>query len=136
MGGIASNEICISNSRIKGGINIDGGIYGSALENEINTPFMFLNSKRYLDYGKLFVSKSVKDCYSVTVRNSDHYNFTDYALYPVQPGFMLGDIDVKQPIEAMNALVLAFFNKYIMEQSDIDLKSVSQKYDVEFVSNK
>ena len=74
MGGIASSEISLSDKRVKACVNIDGGIYGATLENEIQTPTMFLNSKRYLGYGKLFTSKSKTDCYSLSVKDSDHYN--------------------------------------------------------------
>ena len=70
MGGIAANEVCTWNSKVKAGVNIDGGIYGSSIDTLINTPFMFINSQRYLGYGNLFVSKSSKDCYSITVRNN------------------------------------------------------------------
>ena len=83
LGGIASSEVCMSDKRVKACVNIDGGIYGSILRNEIQVPAMFLNSKRYLGYGNLFSGKSKMDCYSLSVRNSDHYNFSDYSIYPV-----------------------------------------------------
>ena len=47
-------------SRVKAGINIDGGLLSSEIDDKIQTPFMFLNSKRYLGYGKLFTSKMLK----------------------------------------------------------------------------
>ncbi len=136
MGGIATNEVCIGNSNIIAGVNIDGGIYGSTIDTLINTPFMFINSQRYLGYGNLFVNKSNKDCYSITVRNSDHYNFTDYALYPTQVNMMVGTVDASIPIEIMNTMILAFFDKYLLGKENQDLQVISQKYDVEYVSNK
>ncbi len=135
MGGIAANEVCIENSMVKAGVNIDGGIYGSTIDTLINTPFMFINSQRYFGYGNLFVSKSGKDCYSITVRNSDHYNFTDYALYPIQPNMMVGTVNAALPVEIMNSMILAFFEKYLIGRNDQDLQTISQKYDVEYVSN-
>jgi hypothetical protein len=134
MGGIAANEVCIGNSKVKAGVNIDGGIYGSTIDTLISTPFMFINSQRYLGYGNLFLSKSSKECYSITVRNSDHYNFTDYALYPSQPNMMVGTIDPTVPIEIMNSMILSFFNKYLLGMNTKDLKAISLKYDVEYVS--
>lgn len=135
MGGIASNEVCINNSKVKAGVNIDGGVYGSAINAVINTPFLFINSQRYLGYGNLFVSRSNKDCYSITVRNSDHYNFTDYALYPMQTNMMVGTVDATLPIEIMNSMILAFFDKYLIGKNIHDLNEISQKYDVEYMAN-
>jgi dienelactone hydrolase len=135
MGGIAANEVCVENSKVKAGVNIDGGIYGSTIDTLMNTPFMFINSQRYLGYGQLFISKSSKDCYSVTVRNSDHYNFTDYALYPTQTNMMVGTVDAAIPIEFMNAMILTFFDKYLLGKNNRDLQKISSRYDVEYVSN-
>ncbi len=69
LGGIASNEICITDRRIKAGINVDGGLFGSVLNKKIQIPFMFLNSKRFLGNGNLFTSKSTMDCYSLSIKN-------------------------------------------------------------------
>jgi hypothetical protein len=137
MGGIASSETCLKDKRIKAGINIDGGLYASALDGKIKIPFMFLNSKRFLGYGQLFTSHSTTDCYSLSVKNSDHYNFTDYSIYsyPLAERF-IGSIDGKKIIEIMNVMVLAFFDKYLKEIKDIDLIKEASKYsEIEIVTN-
>jgi hypothetical protein len=137
MGGIAANEICIADSRVMAGINIDGGLYGSQLDNKIQTPFMFLNSKRYLGYGKLFTSMVTKDGYSFSVKNSDHYNFTDYSIYKIQNlSFLLGTIEGNKTIEIMNNLVLAFFDKYLKEKENINLTNEAKSYpEIEISTN-
>lgn len=135
MGGIAANEACIKNNKVKAGVNIDGGIYGSATDTLINTPFMFINSRRYSGYGNLFTSRCNKACYSITVRNSDHYNFTDYALYPVRTIMMMGTIDAKIPLEIMNSVIPAFFDKYLSGKDKQDLQEICLRYDVEYVTN-
>jgi hypothetical protein len=135
MGGMATNEVCVLDSRIKAGLNIDGGLFGPLIDETLNIPFMFLNSQRFSGYGDLFVSKSKNSCYSVTINNSDHYNFTDYALFPIQSTRQLGSIEATKPIEIMNSLILAFFDKYIMKKNNINLTSIAKKIDVEFVSN-
>jgi hypothetical protein len=100
LGGIASTEICTIDKRVKACVSIDGGLYGSALAKEIQTPLMFLNSKRFLGYGKIFTRKSKMDCYSLSVKDSDHYNFSDYSVYPVPAiRFLLGTIDGNKTIE-------------------------------------
>jgi len=134
MGGIATNEVCLMDRRIKAGISIDGALYGSLVDTMMNLPFLFLNSKRYSGYGNLFVTKSNKDCYSVTVRNSDHYNFTDYALFPARNTNQIGTIDAKIPIDIMNSLIPAFFDKYLKDELRINIKNICKKYDVEFVT--
>lgn len=137
LGGIATSEICLTDKRIKAGINIDGGLFGTLIEGKPQTPFMYLNSKRFLGYGKLFTGKSTMDCYSLSVKDSDHYNFSDYSVYPVPSiGFLLGPIDGEKTIEIMNVIVLAFFDKYLKDKKDIDLIEQAKKYpEIEIVTN-
>lgn len=137
MGGIAANEICMSDKRVKAGINIDGGFFSWETDNKIQTPFMFLNSKRYLGYGKLLTSKIIHDGYALTVKNSDHYNFTDYSIYKIQNlSFLLGTIEGKRTIEIMNDLVLAFFDKYLKEKKNINIINKAQSYpEIEIATN-
>ena len=137
MGGIASTEICITDKRIKTCVSVDGGLNGSILSKELQIPLMFLNSKRFLGYGNLFTSKSKMDCYSLSVKGSDHYNFSDYSVYPVPAvSFLLGTIDGKKTIEIMNVIVLAFFDKYLKENKDIDLIEIAKKYsEIEIETN-
>ena len=137
MGGIASSEICITDRRIKAGISVDGGLFGPVLDKKIEIPFMFLNSKRFLGYGNLFSSKSTMDCYSLSVKDSDHYNFTDYSIYPAPFATpLLGTIDGNKTIEIMNVMVLAFFDKYLREKHDINLIKKAKEYsEIEIVTN-
>ena len=137
LGGIATSEICLNDNRIKAGINIDGGLYGTLLNVKHQTHFMFLNSKRFLGYGKLFIGESTVDCYSLSVKDSDHYNFSDYSVYPVPSiSFLLGTIDGEKTIEIMNVIALAFFDKYLKENKDINLIEQAKKHpEIEIVTN-
>lgn len=137
LGGIATSEICLNDNRIKAGINIDGGLYGTLLNVKHQTHFMFLNSKRFFGYGKLFIGESTVDCYSLSVKDSDHYNFSDYSVYPVPSiSFLLGTIDGEKTIEIMNVIVLAFFDKYLKENKDINLIEQAKKYpEIEIATN-
>lgn len=129
LGGIATSEICLSDNRVKAGINVDGGLYGTLLDGKLQIPFMFLNSKRFLGYGKLFTGNSAMDCYSLSVRGSDHYNFSDYSVYPIPSvSFLMGTIDGKKTIEIMNVIVVAFFDKYLKKGQDIDLIKQAKAY--------
>ena len=137
LGGIASGEISLLDKRIKACVNIDGGIYGATLEKEIQIPTMFLNSKRFLGYGNIFTNKSKTDCYSLSVKESDHYNFSDYSVYPVPAiNSLLGSINGEKTIEIMNVFVLGFFDKYLMEQKDINLVIQAKLYpEIELTTN-
>ncbi|MBN1504798.1 MAG: hypothetical protein JW952_07045, partial [Candidatus Eisenbacteria bacterium] len=137
LGGLATSVACSTDRRVKAGVNIDGGFYGSSVEGKCQTPLMFLNSKRYLGCGSLFTGQSTRDCYSMTVKGSDHYNFTDYSVYPVpMVRFLLGPIDGKRTIEMMNVLVPAFFDKYLKEKREIDLMEKAKAYpEIEIATN-
>jgi len=98
---------------------------------------MFLNSKRYLGCGSLFISQSARDCYSLSVKGSDHYNFTDYSVYPVPSiRFLLGPIDGKRTVEMMNVIIPAFFDKYLKGKQKIDIVERAKRYEeIEIATN-
>lgn len=122
LGGLASLEASLFDNRIKASVNMDGGLNGLLLKSEMDIPVMFLNSKKFSGYGTIFTNRSKADSYSFTVKHSDHYNFSDYSIYPVpMVQSLLGTIDGTQTIKIMNAMVLNFFDKYLKEKHDIDL---------------
>ena len=135
MGGIVANEICLTDSRVKAGMNIDGALYGSAINGILKIPYLFLNSQRYLGYGNLFTNRGTNHCYSVTVRNSDHYNFTDYALFPVRNLNQIGPVDPAIPLKALNRIAVLFFDKYLRDKGNIEIAIACEQFDVEYVSN-
>ncbi len=136
MGGLSAIEASMIDKRIKACVNIDGGLNSLMLERNISVPVLFLNGKRYLGYGDLFKSLCTSDSYSLAVRGSDHYNFTDYSVYPVpivKP--LLGPIDPNKTIEIMNVIVLAFFDKYL-KQKNIDLINKAELFaEIEITTN-
>ena len=122
LGGLASLEASLLDGRIKACLSMDGGLHGLILKSETKTPTMFLNSKRYLGYGNIFTNRSKVDCFSLTIINSDHMNFSDYSIYPypaAQP--LLGSIEGEKVIKIMNVMGLSFFDKYLKEKQTIDL---------------
>ena len=135
MGGMATNEVCVTDKRVKAGVNIDGGLFGPIVGKELDIPYLFLNSQRFSGYGELFAGKSRNLCYSVTIINSDHYNFTDYSLYPIKSTRQLGIIDAIIPIKIMNSTILSFFNKFLMQKDDNNLFNIATNRNVEYVSN-
>ncbi len=137
LGGLATNAVCLADKRVMAGISIDGGLYGTLLEGRPEVPFMYLNSKRFLGYGNIFTGSSNAECYSFSVRGSEHYNFSDYSIYPVPSiGFLLGTIDGSKTIEIMNVIVPAFFDKYLKNDADVDLIKRAKRYpEIEIIAN-
>jgi len=137
MGGLASVEASLMDNRIKACVSLDGGLNGFILKSNIMTPALFLNSKKYSGYGNIFTGRSEKDCYSLTVKNSDHYNFTDYTLYPVpavQP--LLGSIGGAKSEKIMNVMLRMFFDKYLEGKHNIDLIGQAKSFpEIEVASN-
>jgi len=134
LGGLASNEVSMLDNRVKACVNMDGGLI---TKSEIKIPAMFLNSNKYSGYGNIFTSRSEMDCYSFTVKNSDHMNFTDYSIYPVPVAkTLLGSIEGGKAIEIMNVMVLNFFDKYLKEKHNIDLIRKAELFsEIEIATN-
>jgi hypothetical protein len=137
MGGLATSVISSTDKRIKAGINMDGAFPVASVHGKYQIPFLYLNSKRYLGCGPLLVSQTTQDGYSLSVKGSDHYNFTDYSVYPVpMVRVLLGPIDGKRTIEIMNVIIPAFFDKYVKGMEEIDLVKEAGKYpEIEISAN-
>jgi predicted dienelactone hydrolase len=137
LGGLASIEVSMLDNRVRACVSMDGGFHGLITKSEIKIPAMFLNSKRYLGYGNIFTNRSTMDCYSLTVKNSDHFNFSDYSIYPVPAAKpLLGSIDGGKVIEIMNIMVLNFFDKYLKEKHNIDLIKKAELFsEIEIATN-
>lgn len=137
LGGLATSVICSTDRRIKAGVNMDGALPVASVHGKYRIPFLYLSSKRYLGCGPLFISQSKHDCYSLTVKGSDHYNFTDYSIYPVPSvRFLLGPIDGAKTIEIMNKIILSFFDKYLKEKREIDMVKMAKAYsEIEIATN-
>ena len=128
LGGLATSVTCSRDERVKAGVNVDGAFPFAPIYGEHQTPFLYLNSIRYLGCGQLFVSKSTKDCYSMTVRGSGHYNFTDHTIYPhPMADLLLGSIDGKRALDITNTIILSFFDKYLNNKR-IDLITLATGY--------
>jgi len=61
--------------------------------------------------------------------------FTDYALYPVKNLSQIGTVDPSTPIKILNSLAILFFDKYLRNESNVDVGKSCRGFDVEYVSN-
>ena len=128
LGGLATSVACSKDERVKAGVNIDGAFPFAPIYGEHQVPILYLNSTRYLGCGPLFVGQSTKDCYSMTVAGSGHYNFTDHTVYPLPAvAMMLGSVDGKRALDITNTVVLSFFDKYLNNKR-IDLITLAKGF--------
>jgi hypothetical protein len=112
MGGIAAQQVCIDDDRVKAGLSMDGGFYGDSYDHNISQPFMFINSYRYIGYEKYFLEHLTSAGYVVTISTADHYNFHDISIMD-RSHPMLGAIDGMRCLNIINQLVLKFFNEHL-----------------------
>jgi dienelactone hydrolase len=132
MGGIAAGQACINDGRIKACMNIDGGLFGDLLDKTLAVPVMFMGSRRFIGYEDVFAASSDGDVYIVIVRDSDHYDFTDFTLLH-REHMLMGTVDGRRMLQIVNAYTLAFFDRYLrgLEQ-DLLETAPSQYPEVDF----
>ena len=134
-GGAASGQACLEDNRIQAFVNMDGGVFGDAVDRCINQPFMVLTTG-----GK--VKSRIADGYSdqqknyivVAVDGAMHMNYSDLnSLIPILgklTGF-LGSIPEERQNRITNAYLMAFFDRELRgdETSDLLQSGPSQVYD-------
>jgi len=114
-GGATAFQVCAVDSRCKATINLDGGQYGTLLDDPLQAPFLMMYGKFSDGINDWALSHSPETGYSIRVNDTTHINFTDFNL--VSPVFKLpfyrtlGDIDSRQMERIMNAYTLAFFDQ-------------------------
>lgn len=118
-GGATAGEMCLIDSRIKAGINMDGIEIGQALHDNLTVPFMFMYSEENSLMNDVLFLQAENDAYSLITEDSKHMNYADSNIvlsyfeeigHNVGP---LGSIDGYRMLEIMNVYVVSFFNKYL-----------------------
>ncbi len=142
LGGATTQEVCVSDIRIKACINIDGWPYGELFntENTINTPYLFIGSETHSDMDKMINSyvydKLENDAYMIAIKGTEHPNFIDFPYLIKVFGYIgfWGPIDSEILHNIDNDFVLGFFNIYLKNE-DVDLEKIANKYnEVTFIS--
>lgn len=122
-GGGAAMETCWLDSRCKAGLTMDAWLIPysrSMLKEKINVPFLLLQSEKWnrtrnralLDE---LVDGKTLDWQIVMIQNTDHYDFTDLALFsPLEPLIGLrGTIPAGRGLKIINSLTVAFFDQQL-----------------------
>lgn len=141
-GGATSLQMCAKDARVKCGIDMDGLAYGDARREGVKQPVMIMHivrdvadpallalgnitEEQYFEIVKKmesefdFIAKSAPEGYILTMRQMNHYNFSDFPYIAELSPFrksLVGDIAPDRGGKIINDYVLAFFGKYLMNQ--------------------
>lgn len=160
-GGTVAAQVIHTDDRVKAGINMDGFLYGSKLNEGLSGPFMYmatgatarfekmeLEQKEWEtygisseeDYGQIAGEQAERHKlllqnggYDVTFHDANHYDFSDAPVYSP----LIGSGNSRQHFEQTNRLIRAFFDKHLNERESPELESSSSNvYSIEAISFK
>jgi predicted dienelactone hydrolase len=144
-GGATAALVCQLDPRFKAGIDIDGTLFGSAIQAKLDQPFMFILSQPPKRSSAALI-QSQHDIqamynnlphagYIITINGARHMNFSDLAVrYRSLVGLLLkamgavGRIRPERALTITNDYVSAFFNKYLQNKDAPLLSGPSQQY--------
>ncbi len=131
-GGALSGQLCLRDSRVDVGINLDGFQFGDIIDEPLQKPFMLIQSgyNDLWNYGNSSIfSQTEADYYFIDIPKARHLVFSDAALLPSIPLEnrldMLGDINGPQILDNLNKAILEFFDIYLKGKSPSFLSSDS-----------
>jgi predicted dienelactone hydrolase len=150
-GGAVAAEICLTEPRVKAGVNLDGLIYGEAMTNGFAKPFMYLSDDRpipsqaQIDNSTgaarrelTFLVENVKcikrglagnEGYWAIIRGASHVNFCDSPYYSsLKRVSGSGLISPDRAMGIINAYLLSFFRKYLTQEDDHLLDTASNQF--------
>jgi predicted dienelactone hydrolase len=152
-GGAVVSEACRKDPRLRAGINIDGWMFGEVRTKGVPKPFFFMSdctprptadqlnrSKNTIDKWQFY--RKVEEGYEeiersiaqyggsyLQVPGLEHMNFSDFSLHSrLKMRTGAGTIDVRRAHEIVNRLSLAFFQKYLLGDSQVSLRAVAAAY--------
>ena len=140
-GGAVAAEMCLTDSRVTAGIDLDGSIYGEAAKRGFGKPFLvFLEdvpeptpeeivkatgpAREALidladDFGKIRRGLAKQHGQWITVRGTRHVNYCDTPMYsPLWRYRRAGPIRPERAAEVVNAYLVSFFRKHLKGEDD------------------
>jgi dienelactone hydrolase len=124
LGGEASYHICLFDTRCKVALNMDGALFGE-MQSVNRVPFMYLSSDTSNDtsadekqvdaYNLAILDKQLSPFYQVSVRGSEHFNFSDLAVRSPLFRYLgaLGAIDGRTGLVIIRQYVVGMLDKYL-----------------------
>jgi predicted dienelactone hydrolase len=122
LGGATAGQFCVTDSRCRVGINIDGFMFGDVLDSNLKVPFMFIHSEnpelKPGLAGALFYERAENSAYVVQIAGATHGDLG--APSPngqpiiLEMGMNLSQFpDGAYLARIMNDYILAFFDKHL-----------------------
>lgn len=134
LGGATAAEAILSDSRLMGGVNLDGTFFGSAIDRGLDKPFMIMahegkNLTSDVTWGAIWPKlKGFKR--EFMLGNSTHGTFTDLAeaadliglreQFPTEVAALLGGIDGGRALQIITAYTSRFFD-FVLKGKKSDL---------------
>jgi dienelactone hydrolase len=135
-GGATAAQFCHDDARCQAGIDLDGALHGSVIQEGFAQPFLFLLS----DHGESWISPDCKICENirsaanripgdrliVTLRGAHHFSFSDQALVKSQIVMKaLGAVGIAGGLEGRTGL--EYTSRYICEFFDVHLRGAPRE---------
>ncbi|HEY7420054.1 MAG TPA: hypothetical protein VH593_33055, partial [Ktedonobacteraceae bacterium] len=126
-GGATAAQVCHMDARCKAGIDIDGDLFGDVVQTGLDKPFMVMqhgigacsdsNCRSFQQEVQAILHTVPHGAsYHIGVKDTQHFNFSDYAVYSsplLQVLGLLGSIDGTRGLQITRAYVRAFFDTYL-----------------------
>lgn len=121
-GGAAAGQACLSEGRVRAGINLSGFMFGEIAESPLKVPFMVIESvepwcQDCPPINDLLFHASESSIYMVQIDEATHANFSDLSALKnyMTDNFknILGPIDGYRFLSIMNGYALQFFNRHL-----------------------
>lgn len=129
IGGATVGQLILSDDRIKAGINMDCFQFGDMIDQNLQKPFMLIESqyqKKWNIGNQYIFSNDKTDFYSLLLLNTSHFIVTDAPLIPLlsdkQKEIFYGNVDGIYFTKLVNNYILDFFNLYLKDISSETLK--------------
>ncbi|MEV0375850.1 hydrolase [Streptomyces sp. NPDC050636] len=149
LGGGAVPAAMHADSRIDAGANLDGQLFGSAIDKPLDRPFLLFSSEHHNRNSDRSWARFWRHLHGerldLKLRGSGHNSFVDnQVLFPQAPGAfglappqleqILGTIDPNRSIEVQRTYLAAFFDKHLRHRHSDLLDGPSRHYpEVDFI---
>ncbi len=141
-GGATAAQVCHLDARCKAGINVDGDLAGDVVQTGLTKPFMVIqhdmgscsdsNCRSFqLDIQAILRTVPRGASYHISIKGTEHFNFTDYAVHfsPLLHVLgLLGSIDGQRGLQITRTYVRAFFDTYLNSAPSLLLQGSARAY--------
>jgi len=147
LGGATAAEFCHEEARCKAGIDMDGRLFGSVLQEGLQKPFLFMMSDHSGERGDAEGGKildEIQAAYNslpggrgglLTIRGTNHFSFSDQILLKSQVLMaalravgVTGKTGPRRGLQISAAYVSGFFDTYLRGEPDGRWKKLAAEY--------